>query len=99
MQFKLDRKNLKLVDSCRTYGTELCDGFVCLAGNDCQSGCCGSMSGLKLQYCTPQVDEVCPADGIKYGFYGNTHPGSPKKKAAEPEDKEEPAPEEAPSKL
>ena len=51
VQFELAPETLSDRDSCRSYGTDLCDGFVCQAGNDCQSGCCGSFAVNKQMYC------------------------------------------------
>lgn len=94
---KLDPTELPQHDdilSCRSYGTDLCDGFVCLVSTDCQSGCCGTFNPLKQDYCQPLLEGVCPASGFKYGFYGNAHPTLPKKAGEEekPATKEEMTP-------
>ena len=60
--------------NCRSHGqSKLCDGFVCLSGADCQSGCCASFSGVKEDYCQPLIDDVCPVAGFKYGPHGDIH--------------------------
>lgn len=88
VQFELDPKSLPQHEdilSCRSHGTDLCDGFVCQAANDCQSGCCGNFGSLKQDYCQPLVDGACPTVGFKYGFYGNKHPELKSATEAEPQ--------------
>jgi len=60
--------------SCRSHTDQLCDGFVCQQGSECQSGCCATFGTLKQDYCQPQVEGVCPVAGFTYGPRGNEHP-------------------------
>lgn len=72
----LDHDSLPLhsdVLFCRSHGdSSLCDGFVCHEGTDCRSGCCGSFGSLKDDYCQPNIDSVCPAEGFTYGPLGDS---------------------------